>query len=80
MRRVEDNFVVTVVGVQGRDDSAKGVVEHCGADARVGHIGFGLVQVGRTEERLELSDGLAFVVEDGASGADPFVGPLSLAP
>ena len=70
---VEDDLLVGVVRVQRGDDALDRVVEQHRADAGVGHLALGLVQVRGAEERLVLPDRLALVVEHRAARADPAV-------
>ena len=68
---VEDDLLVGVVRVQRGDDALDRVVEQHRADAGVGHLALGFVQMRGAEERLVLPDRLALVVEDRPARADP---------
>ena len=65
---IEEDFLVGVVGMQRGDHALNGIVEEHRAHAGA-HVGF--EGGGIAEERLELADRLALVVEDGPSAADP---------
>jgi hypothetical protein len=62
---------VGAVGEVGADETAEGVVGQDRGDAGVGELGLGLEGLAAGEVRLVLFEGSAFVVEDGAAGADP---------
>ena len=66
--RIEHNLFVGVVWVERRDDAFHGVIEKNRADADV-NIRIPLMRI--AEERLELADGLALVVEYRPAASDP---------
>src|SRR5690606_30591560 len=73
---IDDDLLVGMIRMQRSDDTLDRIVEEHWADARIRDLGLALVQMRRAEERLVLLDGLAFVVEDSAAGADPAPGNI----
>ena len=71
--RIEDDFFIGMVGMQGGDDAFNRVVEQDRRDAGHGHLWLFFIKVCAAEEGLVLFDGLPFVIIDRTPFSHPAV-------